>query len=245
MSGSENVITVENVSMTFNMSKEKIDSIKEYFIKLVHHELMFKQFTALQDISFTINKGEVVGLVGLNGSGKSTLLKIIAGVMKPTTGSVKVKGTIAPLIEVGAGFNQSLSGRENIYLNGYLLGLSKKYIEEHMNEIIEFSELGEFIDVPLKNYSSGMKARLGFSIATSVRAQVLIVDEVLAVGDFKFQQKCHKRMSEMMADDTTVLYVSHSIDQVRSLCTRCIWLEKGHIVKDGPADIICSEYSSR
>lgn len=244
MSEPEKIITVDNVSMTFNMSKEKIDSLKEYFIKLVKHELMFKQFTALQDISFSVNKGEVVGLVGLNGSGKSTLLKIIAGVMKPTSGKVSVKGSIAPLIEVGAGFNPNLSGRENIFLNGYLLGFTKKYINEHLEQIIDFSELGEFIDVPLKNYSSGMKARLGFSIATTVDPQVLIVDEVLAVGDYKFQEKCHQRISELMSGDTTVLFVSHSIEQVKRICTRCIWLEKGHMIMDGPSADVCEKYIS-
>ncbi len=236
------VISVNDVSMCFNMSKEKIDSIKEYVIKVARHQLMYTQFTALHDISFDVHKGEIVGLVGLNGSGKSTLLKIIAGVMKPTTGSVSVKGSIAPLIEVGAGFNANLTGRENIFLNGMLLGYSKKYLEEHTNEIIEFSELNEFIDVPLKNYSSGMRSRLGFAIATTVHPRILIVDEVLAVGDFKFQKKCQQRISEMMSNDTTVLFVSHSISQVKSLCSRCIWLEKGHIIMDDTADVVCDEY---
>lgn len=246
ISGSrDTVITVDNVTMKFNMSKEKIDSFKEYFIKLVKRELMYKEFTALTDISFKIKKGEVVGLVGLNGSGKSTLLKIIAGVMKPTEGKVSVKGTVAPLIEVGAGFNTNLSGRENIFLNGYLLGFSKEYITEHMDEIIDFAELGEFIDVPMKNYSSGMKARLGFAIATTVRPQVLIVDEVLAVGDFKFQQKCHDRISDMMSNDTTVLFVSHSIEQVKSLCSRCIWLEKGKTIMDDESEKVCAAYMEK
>lgn len=236
------VIIVENVSMVFNISKEKIDSFKEFFIKLVKKELMFKQFTALEDISFTVSKGEVVGLMGLNGSGKSTLLKIIAGVMKPTTGKVTVKGSVAPLIEVGAGFNPDLTGRENIFLNGYLLGFSKQYINEHMQEIIEFAELGEFIDVPVKNYSSGMKSRLGFSIATAVHPQILIVDEVLSVGDFKFQEKCHNKIKELMSGNTTVLIVSHNAAQIKSLCTRCIWIKKGHIIDDGPAEIICEKY---
>lgn len=239
------VIIVENVSMVFNISKEKIDSFKEFFIKLVKKELMFKQFTALKDINITVNKGEVVGLMGLNGSGKSTLLKIIAGVMKPTTGKVTVKGSVAPLIEVGAGFNPDLTGRENIFLNGYLLGFSKQYINEHMQEIIDFAELGEFIDVPLKNYSSGMKSRLGFSIATAVNPDVLIVDEVLSVGDFKFQQKCHKKIRELMSGETTVFIVSHNVGQIRELCTRCIWLEKGKIVAEGPSQEICDKYSQQ
>lgn len=245
MDTKEIMIDVENVSMKFNMSKEKIDSIKEYFIKMMKKELMYREFTALSDISFTVRKGEVVGLVGLNGSGKSTMLKIIAGVMKPSVGKVTVKGSVAPLIEVGAGFNANLSGRENIYLNGYLLGFSKEYINEHLEEIIEFSELSEFIDVPLKNYSSGMKARLGFSIATTVKPEILIVDEVLAVGDYKFQEKCHKRISDMMANDTTVLFVSHSIEQVKNLCSRCIWLNKGHLVMDGDCVAVCERYMSK
>lgn len=238
------VIDVQNVCMTFNISKEKIDNIKEFFIKAAKRQLMYREFTALNDVSFKIKKGEVVGLVGLNGSGKSTMLKIIAGVMKPTKGNVTVKGSVAPLIEVGAGFNPNLSGRENIFLNGYLLGFSKKYINDNIKEIIEFSELGDFIDVPLKNYSSGMKARLGFSIATTVKPQILIVDEVLAVGDFKFQEKCHKRIEGLMSDNTTVLFVSHSIKQVERLCSRCIWLEKGRLIADGECREICEKYMS-
>ena len=245
MEGKDTVINVDGVSMVFNISKEKIDSIKEYAIKILKRQLMYTEFKALDNVSFSISRGEVVGLVGLNGSGKSTMLKIIAGVMKPTSGSVSVKGSIAPLIEVGAGFNGDLSGRENIFLNGYLLGFSKEYINEHLEEIIEFSELGEFIDVPLKNYSSGMKARLGFSIATTVKPQILIVDEVLAVGDFKFQEKCQKRIPDMMENNTTVLFVSHSINQVRKLCTRCIWLEKGKLLMDGPSEEVCDAYMNK
>lgn len=236
------VISVDNVSMTFNMSKEKIDSLKEYFIKITKHELMFKKFTALENISFSVTKGEVVGLVGLNGSGKSTMLKIIAGVMKPSSGKVSVQGSVAPLIEVGAGFNPNLSGRENIYLNGYLLGFTRDYINKHLDEIIAFAELGDFIDVPLKNYSSGMKSRLGFAVATAVEPEILIVDEVLSVGDFKFQEKCHKKIAQLMGNDTTVLFVSHSIEQVKRLCTRCIWLDKGHMVMDGPSEEVCEKY---
>lgn len=245
MEGKDTVINVDGVSMIFNISKEKIDSIKEYAIKILKRQLMYTEFKALDNVSFSISRGEVVGLVGLNGSGKSTMLKIIAGVMKPTSGSVSVRGTVAPLIEVGAGFNGDLSGRENIFLNGYLLGFAKEYINEHLEEIIEFSELGEFIDVPLKNYSSGMKARLGFSIATTVKPQILIVDEVLAVGDFKFQEKCQKRISDMMENNTTVLFVSHSINQVRKLCTRCIWLEKGKLLMDGPSEEVCDAYMNK
>lgn len=206
---------------------------------------MYTQFTALNDINFEVKKGEVIGLMGLNGSGKSTLLKVIAGVMKPTKGKVTVRGSVAPLIEVGAGFNNDLSGRENIYLNGMLLGYSRKYLQEHSKEIIEFAELGEFIDVPIKNYSSGMRSRLGFAIATTVKPKILIVDEVLSVGDFKFRQKCQKRITEMMADDTTVILVSHSIDQIRKMCSRCIWLRKGQVVMDGGCDEVCDEYEKQ
>lgn len=245
MDKARDMITVDNVSMIFNMNKEKIDSLKEYAIKLVKRELMFKEFTALRDISFTVKKGEVVGLMGLNGSGKSTLLKIIAGVMKPSKGSVRVNGSVAPLIEVGAGFNANLSGRENIYLNSYLLGFDKAYIEEHIEEIISFSELGDFIDVPLKNYSSGMKSRLGFAVATAVRPEILIVDEVLAVGDFKFREKCQAKIRELMDNKTTVLIVSHNMEQIKSLCSRCIWLDKGNMVADGPAKDICRKYAKQ
>lgn len=245
MEENDTVISVNGVSMVFNISKEKIDSIKEYVIKILKRQLMYTEFKALDNVSFCISRGEVVGLVGLNGSGKSTMLKIIAGVMKPTSGSVSVTGSVAPLIEVGAGFNGDLSGRENIFLNGYLLGFSKEYINEHLEEIIDFSELGEFIDVPLKNYSSGMKARLGFSIATTVKPQILIVDEVLAVGDYKFQEKCQQRISDMMTNNTTVLFVSHSINQVRKLCSRCIWLEKGRLLMDGPSDEVCDAYMNK
>ncbi len=240
--GKDIVIEANGVSMVFNISKEKIDNVKELAIKAIKKELMYKEFTALNNISFQISRGEAVGLVGLNGSGKSTLLKIIAGVMKPTKGKVSVKGTVAPLIEVGAGFNVNLSGRENIFLNGYILGFSKDYINSHIEEIIDFAELGEFIDVPLKNYSSGMKARLGFSIATAVNPQILIVDEVLAVGDYKFQSKCHDRIGKLMSGNTTVLFVSHSIEQVKKICTRCIWLEKGNMIMDGRSADVCAEY---
>ncbi len=245
MKKEETIISVENISMKFNINKEKIDSLKEYAIKLFKKQLMYTEFIALDNISFDIKKGEVVGLVGLNGSGKSTLLKIIAGVMKPSQGKVTVNGSVAPLIEVGAGFNADLSGRENIYLNGYILGFSEQYINEHLEEIIAFSELEDFIDVPLKNYSSGMKARLGFSIATTVNPQILIVDEVLAVGDHKFQKKCQDRIQSLMSGDTTVLFVSHSIEQVKKICTRCIWLEKGHIVMDGDSKTVCEAYQKK
>lgn len=238
----ENAVTVQNVSMMFNMSKERVDSLKEYFLKLVKRQLMFEKFWALNDISFTIKKGETFGIIGLNGSGKSTLLKAIAGVLKPTKGSVQVDGSIAPLIELGAGFDFDLTARENIFLNGAVLGYSRDFMKKNFDKIIEFSELAEFVDVPIKNYSSGMIARLGFSIATLVDPEILIVDEILAVGDFHFQQKCERRIQEMMDKGTTVIIVSHSIDQIERLCHRVAWLEKGKLKEYGAAAPICEEY---
>jgi ABC-2 type transport system ATP-binding protein/lipopolysaccharide transport system ATP-binding protein len=231
--------------MVYNLSKEKIDSFKEYLVKLLKRQIMYQEFTALQNISFDVYSGEVFGIVGLNGSGKSTLLKIIAGILKPTTGKAETFGKVAPMIELGVGFNPDLTGRENIFLNGYILGLTKQYIEEHTDEILEFSELGDFIDVPLKNYSSGMKARLGFAVATTIKPEILIVDEVLSVGDFKFQKKCHDKINELMSGNTTVLFVSHSIAQVRELCTRCIMLEKGVIIKIGGTDEVCDAFENK
>lgn len=239
----ENVIVhVDNVSMRFNMSKERVDSLKEYFIRLVKHQLSFSEFYALKDVSFTINAGEVVGIVGLNGSGKSTILKLISGIMKPTSGTITTKGTISPLIELGAGFDFELTARENIYLNGAVLGYSKKFMQERFNEIIEFAELQDFVDVAIKNFSSGMVARLGFAIATLTKPDILIVDEILSVGDYTFQQKCEKRISEMMANGTTVIIVSHSIEQIERLCDRVVWLEKGTKRMEGPADTVCKAY---
>ena len=238
----ENAVTVQNVSMMFNMSKERVDSLKEYFLKLVKRQLMFEKFWALNDISFTIKKGETFGIIGLNGSGKSTLLKAIAGVLKPTKGSVQVGGSIAPLIELGAGFDFDLTARENIFLNGAVLGYSRDFMKKNFDKIIEFSELAEFVDVPIKNYSSGMIARLGFSIATLVDPEILIVDEILAVGDFHFQAKCERRIQEMMDKGTTVIIVSHSIDQIERLCHRVAWLEKGKLKEYGAAAPICEEY---
>ena len=213
-----NAVEVKNVTMEFNMSKEKVDSIKEYFIKLVKRELHFEQFLALKDVSVTIEQGDVFGIVGLNGSGKSTLLKVISGILKPTKGTVKTVGTISPMIELGAGFDMDLTARENIFLNGSVLGYSKQMMEEKFDEILEFSELQPFVDVAVKNYSSGMVARLAFAIATITKPDILIVDEILAVGDFLFQQKCEKRIREMMDRGTTVIIVSHTIEQIERLC---------------------------
>ena len=223
-----NAVEVKNVTMEFNMSKEKVDSIKEYFIKLVKRELHFEQFLALKDVSVTIEQGDVFGIVGLNGSGKSTLLKVISGILKPTKGTVKTVGTISPMIELGAGFDMDLTARENIFLNGSVLGYSKQMMEEKFDEILEFSELQPFVDVAVKNYSSGMVARLAFAIATITKPDILIVDEILAVGDFLFQQKCEKRIREMMDRGTTVIIVSHTIEQIERLCKHVLWLDVGH-----------------
>jgi ABC-type polysaccharide/polyol phosphate transport system ATPase subunit len=237
-----NAIEVNNVSMKYRLTTEKVDSIKQYLIKRVKKEIQYEDFYALNDVSFTVPKGEVFGIIGLNGAGKSTLLKVISGILKPTSGSVKVHGTIAPLIELGAGFNGDLTGIENIYLNGLILGYSKKMIRSKIDEIVEFSELGKFIHTPLKNYSSGMKARLGFSIATIVQPEVLIVDEVLSVGDIKFKEKSEKKIASMMSQGATVLFVSHSLGQVEKLCERVVWLESGKVRKIGQTKEIIEEY---
>lgn len=239
-----NMIEVDNVSMCFNMAKEKHESLKEYVLAAVRGKLQFEEFYALRDVTLHVEKGEFHGLIGLNGSGKSTLLKVISGVFKPTRGRVAVHGTIAPLIELGAGFDLDLTARENVYLNGTVLGLTPQYIRERFDEIVEFSELQNFLDIPLKNYSSGMVARLGFAIATLTRPDVLIADEILAVGDFKFQEKCEARMRELMSGGTTVLLVSHTIGQVERMCSRVTWLEKGRVRMDGPAADVCRAYRS-
>lgn len=232
------VIKLQDVSMCFNMSTERITSLKEYIIKVLKRQIFYNEFWALQGVNVQIEKGDIVGIIGLNGAGKSTLLKVISGIIKPTNGTVDIKGSIAPLIELGAGFDPELSGRENIYLNGAVLGISKKEIERKIDEIIEFSELGDFIDSPIKNYSSGMYARLGFAIATCINPDILIVDEILSVGDYKFQEKSSKRISDMMNKGTTIIMVSHSIEQVEQLCNKIIWLEKGKIKAIGNKKII-------
>ena len=221
------IIEVKNVSMRFNLATEKTDTIKEYFLKLLKGQLMFNEFYALKDVSLTVNRGEAVALIGANGSGKSTLLKCIAGVLYPTAGSIEVRGSIAPLIELGAGFDPDLTARENIYLNGAVLGHDRAYMDEHFENIVTFAELWDFIDVPVKNYSSGMIARLGFAIATEVKADILVVDEILSVGDFRFQEKCRARMEQLMGEDTTLLFVSHSENQVLSLCQKAVWIDHG------------------
>ena len=238
-------IVVENMSMMFNLNKEKVDNLKEYFIKLITRKLHFTEFWALNDISFTVEKGDRVGVLGFNGAGKSTLLKVIAGVLKPTKGNVKVSGVIAPMLELGAGFDMNYTGAENIYLYGATMGYSRKYIEERYNEIVEFSELGEFIDVPVKNYSSGMRARLGFAIATAVDPEVLILDEVLSVGDAKFRIKSENKIKSMFDKGVTVLFVSHNTAQVRRLCTKAILLDHGKIIANGDVNEVCDIYDQR
>lgn len=240
-----NVIELNNITMKFNMSKDRIEGIKEYFIKLLKRQLLYNEFIALSDISFNVEKGEVLGLLGLNGAGKSTLLKIICGILKPTSGTVSIHGSISPLIELGSGFDRNLTARENVYLYGYILGYTKKYIDSKFDEIIEFAELGDFVDVSIKNFSSGMTARLGFAVATMVRPDILIVDEILSVGDFKFRQKCEKRLSEMMSGGTTVIIVSHSLSQIERLCSKVVWLEGGKIKMMGSTQEICEAYKNQ
>lgn len=238
------MIRVENVSMKFDLGIEKNFSLKELLISIFSKKKRKRKtdFWALKDISFNVDKGEVVGLIGSNGAGKSTLLKVVSGVMKPTKGKVTVNGVISPMIELGAGFDMELTARENIYLNGAILGYSKDFLEKKFEEIVEFSELREFLDVPVKNFSSGMTAKLAFSIATIVDPEILIVDEILSVGDIKFQEKSKKKMESMIGGGTTVLYVSHSLDAIKEICTKVIWLEHGKIVMMGDTKKVCEAY---
>ena len=235
----QDAIKVSNVTMRFNLEREKTDNVKEFFIKKMKRKLQIDAFIALEDVSFSVKKGEIFGLIGDNGCGKSTTLKIISGIITPTKGSVEVDGSISPLIELGAGFDIELTAKENILLNGLTLGYSKKFIESKQEEIIEFSELRDFMDVPIKNYSSGMVARLGFAIATLVKPDILIVDEILSVGDMSFQEKCERRIKELMDGGTTVLIVSHSIRQIEELCNRVLWLNHGHMVAMGDTQTVC------
>ncbi|MCQ2373173.1 MAG: ABC transporter ATP-binding protein [Phascolarctobacterium sp.] len=240
----ETVVSVKNVSMKFNLMEEKVDTFKEYIVKLLKGKLLFNEFVALNDVSFDIEKGDIIGIVGFNGAGKSTMLKILAGVLEPSCGSVTVKGTIAPLIEVGAGFDPELTARENIFLNGAILGHSRQFLQEHFEEIIDFAELHKFVNVPVKNFSSGMYARLGFAIATVVDADILIVDEVLSVGDYRFQEKCEKRIRDMINKGTTIIIVSHDIGMIERLCNKVLWLDCG-VKKDfGETQKICDEYKN-
>ena len=236
------IIDVNNVTMRFNMPKEKVDNIKEYLIKALKRQIRFEEFVALSNVSLQIERGEVVGIVGLNGSGKSTLLKLISGILEPSEGSVKTHGSISPMIELGAGFDFELTARENIFLNGSVLGFNRDFVREKYQEILDFAELRDFENVAIKNFSSGMVARLGFAIATLVKPDILIVDEILAVGDFLFQQKCEKRISELMAGGTTVLIVSHAIEQIERLCNRVLWLEHGQVKMVGDTKTVCDQY---
>lgn len=238
----ENAIVLKNIGMKFNLSKEKVDSLKDYIIKSLRREIEYNEFWALKDISLTIRKGDRVGILGFNGAGKSTLLKVIAGVFKPTEGTIEKHGKIAPLLELGAGFEKQYTGKENIYLYGAMLGYSKQFIDEKYDEIVEFSELGEFIDVPVQNYSSGMKSRLGFSIATVVSPKILILDEVLSVGDAKFRKKSEKKVMSMFDSGVTVLFVSHSLDQVKRICDKAMILDHGRLVAFGGIDEIAPMY---
>ncbi len=237
-------VHVENVGMRFNLSQERVDNLKEYVIKFIKRDLKYNEFWALKDISFDIKKGERLGVLGLNGSGKSTLLKVVSGVLKPSCGNVETRGVIAPLLELGAGFSREYTGRENIYLYGAVLGYSKEFLDEKIDEIIDFSGLGEFIEVPIKNYSSGMKARLGFSIATVVEPDILILDEVLSVGDKTFRKKSERKIMSMFDTGVTVLFVSHSLEQVQRLCDKAIILDSGRLAARGPVEKVAKIYKN-
>lgn len=235
-------IRVENVSIRFKMSNERILSLKEFIIACLKNKIQFKEFWALKEVDFKVYKGDVIGIIGKNGAGKSTLLKVISGIMKPTEGKVEVHGNIVPMLELGSGFDVELSGKENVFLNGSILGYSESFLKDKYQEIVDFSELGEFINMPLRNYSSGMVMRLAFSIATVVNPEILIVDEILAVGDADFQMKSKKRMMEMMSGGTTVLFVSHSISQIREMCNKVVWLERGKVKMIGNTKNVCDAY---
>ena len=236
------MIKVEDVSMTYKMTYDKIKSLKEYIMTFLKGNLKYENFNALSNVSFEVKKGEVVGIIGKNGAGKSTILKVISGILKPTSGKVVVNGNIVPMLELGSGFDYDLTGRENVFLNGAILGYSKEFLLEKYDEIVEFSEIGKFIDVPIRNYSSGMMMRLAFSIATVVNPEVLIVDEILAVGDANFQEKSKARMLELMDGGTTVLFVSHSLPQIREMCNRVVWLDKGRVKMIGNTGEVCDKY---
>ena len=236
------MVDVDHVTVRFNIANQKVDNLKEYCIRMLKKELLFQEFFAVKDVSFQIRRGEAWGIVGSNGSGKSTILKAVSGILKPWKGSITVNGSIAPLIELGAGFDGNLTARENIFLNGCILGHSEKYMKEHFDEIVEFAGLEKFLDSPIKNYSSGMKARLGFAVATSVKPDLLIVDEILSVGDFRFRKKCEQRIQEMLDRGTTLLYVSHTMPEVLRICQKAMWMDKGVIRMSGSAEEVCDAY---
>ncbi len=236
------MVEVENVSMNYKMMKDRVKSVKEYIVQMLKGKIQYEEFRALDDVSFKVNKGEVMGIIGKNGAGKSTLLKVISGILKPSSGEVILQGNVVPMLELGSGFDIDLSGRENIFLNGAILGYSEEFLKGKYNEILQFSELNDFIDIPIRNYSSGMVMRLAFSIASLVNPEILIVDEILAVGDSAFQEKSKAKMLELMSGGTTVLFTSHSIGQIREMCDRVVWLEHGKVMDIGTPKHICSEY---
>ena len=238
----EPIIEVNHVTMRFRMANDRINSIKEYLVQFLKKRLKYSEFEALKDVSFTVERGEIVGLIGHNGAGKSTMLKIISRIMKPTEGNVVVRGNVVPMLELGSGFDYDMTGRENIFLNGAILGYSEEFLKSKYQEIVDFSELGPFIYTPIRNYSSGMISRLAFSIASAVNPEILIVDEILGVGDADFQIKSQNRMMEMMGGGTTVLMVSHNVKQIREMCDRVVWIEHGQVVDYGDAEHLCSEY---
>ena len=236
------IIQADHVSMCFRMDMERITNLKEWFVKWAKRQRRYKDFYALNDVSLTVERGDVVGVIGRNGSGKSTLLKVISGIYKPTSGTVRTAGRVAPMLELGSGFDHELSGRDNIFLNGAIMGYSEEYLQQKYQEIVDFSELGDFINAPLKTYSSGMMMRLAFSVATVIEPEILIVDEILAVGDASFQEKSFLRMMEIIQGGTTVLFVSHNMDQIRKLCTKIVWLEHGKLRAFGEPEKLCDEY---
>ena len=240
----ETMIEVTDVTMRFHMNLDKILSLKEFVTRKLSGKLAYQDFTALDHVSFTVKKGETLGLIGRNGAGKSTMLKVISGILKPTAGSVTCRGNVVPMLELGSGFDMDLNGRENIFLNGAILGYSEGFLKAKYDEIVEFSELGPFVETPIRNYSSGMLARLAFSVASVVRPEILIVDEILAVGDAAFQEKSRARMLELMSGGTTVLFVSHSLAQIREMCSRVVWLEHGGVKMLGNADEVCDAYGA-
>ena len=241
---SKTMIEVSDVTMRFRMNNDRIMSLKEFVTTAIRGKLNYNEFTALSHVTFEVKKGETLGLIGRNGAGKSTLLKVISGILKPTEGSVAVHGNVVPMLELGSGFDFDLTGRENIFLNGAILGYDEDFLKEKYNEIVDFSELGQFIDVPIRNYSSGMLARLAFSVAAIVKPEILIVDEILSVGDAEFQEKSHRRMMELMSGGTTVLFVSHNIKQIEEMCSKVIWLEQGQVKMEGKTKDVCKEYIS-
>ena len=241
----DSIITVDNVSMRFRMDKNKTTSLKEWVVTHLLGKQQYEEFSALSDVSFEVKRGEIVGIIGRNGAGKSTLLKVISGIFKPTEGKVVTAGRVAPMLELGSGFDMELSGHDNIFLNGAILGFSEEFLKSKYDEIVAFSELGEFIDMPLKTYSSGMLARLAFSVATMIEPEILIVDEILSVGDAAFQEKSRARMMELMSGGTTVLFVSHSMNQIREMCERAIWLEHGKVQMVGPTEEVCNAYEKQ